>query len=158
MKQRKARIDSVEAVVAAHSKKVERIRWPSEVARLSNPTDKRASSAYFRKIISARAVEHWRQIDIVSAAQLANLHVNYNKTASQLDVEGYIVAGARNPAFDVSEKLLMQINRMSRALSLTGMPTDKATIANAKKSEQEAQEGFGSSDKEKRQAMSLFAL
>lgn len=136
MSNRRQRSDSVDAAIRAMADTKKRIEWPSlEVSRLPVKEDADRAQMIFDRISTSRAPDDWRQHDPILAANLANTTVELDKLLTQVAQNGWVIPAGkhgtqmtRTPLLDPIQHLTNRQLALSRALGLTGAPTDSVTV------------------------------
>lgn len=149
---RKTRTDSTDSKVTAR-KNADSVIEPPEGVTLDNEQEE----ILWRQFTRSRAIEDWREIDLVMVVKAVKIETNIREHQSILDKTGPIIQNKRgtavpNPLFDVIDRLTRQQLAIIRSMSLmtTG---DARTTANR----QAAEESHRNSAIESDPKLALFA-
>jgi hypothetical protein len=75
---------------------------------------------YWRAVMLSRAIDEWSEADLVIAAQLARCMADVETEARQLDSEGAVISGRKNPRAAIVDSLVKREQAFLRTLRMGG--------------------------------------
>jgi hypothetical protein len=137
---RRERSDSIHTHVSLVADARNPLEWPEDaVSRMVRPEDDAIATRIFDRIATSRAKRDWRLFDSAMIAELAVVTVELDKLMLLVQKSGWVTSKqgrsgtvlTRTPLLDPIQHLSTRQINLSRALRITGLPTDARTVANA---------------------------
>ena len=107
-KPRKHRFDQITGQLESHTKQ-KVIAWPRSVTAFKSRKEQFRAKLEFESILANRVADDWLPSQVTIAAQLAQTIIQHDRLNQQLEVEGFVLAGAPNPKFAILSQIHQKV-------------------------------------------------